>query len=68
MERRAYLDQVTRGLWGRQAARLIRAELYSHLEACTEELIAAGWSSEDAEAEAQRRLGDPRLLWVVVEC
>ncbi len=62
MERRAYLEQVTRGLWGRRAARLIRAELYSHLESCTEELIAAGWSSEDAEDEAQRRLGDPRLL------
>ena len=62
MERRAYLHQVTQGMWGRQAARLIQAELDSHLQSCAEDLLASGWSLEAAEAEAQRRLGDPRIL------
>lgn len=62
MERRAYLRQVTQGMWGSQATRLIQAELDSHLQACAEDLIAGGWSIDAAEAEAQRQLGDPRLL------
>ncbi|AEJ40330.1 hypothetical protein TPY_2162 [Sulfobacillus acidophilus TPY] len=61
MDHHPYLHRVTRGLFGRRKAQLIRAELESHLLYAEEELMAQGWSPEDAAREAEHRLGDPRV-------
>lgn len=65
MRQQAYLERITRGIIGRRAARLIRDELASHLASCQEDLIAEGWSPDQAASEAQRRLGAPPTQAVV---
>jgi putative ABC transport system permease protein len=41
-----------------RVTREVDEELHFHLDGRTEQLIAAGWSRRDAEAEARRRFGD----------
>lgn len=62
---RDYLKRVTRGIAGWQTAHRIGVELEGHLHECEEELMAQGWSPEDAAQEARRRLGDPDMLAVM---
>jgi predicted permease len=40
------------------AGRAVDEELGFHLELCVEELVAMGWSPEEAKTEARRRFGD----------
>jgi hypothetical protein len=58
VDRGSWLDVVTAGVRDSRRAREIRDELDSHLSAIVEELVGAGWSSADAEAEALHRMGD----------
>ena len=44
----------------RDAQAEVDEELAFHLDACVEELVAEGWPSADARAEAERRFGDLR--------
>ena len=52
--RRAFRLAIRRGDWTRAD---VDAELRFHVEMRTEQLVAAGWSRTEAEAEARRRFG-----------
>lgn len=62
MKHADYLKTVTRAIWRLSYAKKIQEELLAHLIYSEEELAGDGWTAEDAENEAQRRLGDPRML------
>lgn len=53
---------MTAGIRDPAKARDIRDEVDSHLSAVIRELLEAGWSSVDAEAEALRRMGDALVV------
>jgi hypothetical protein len=58
MERDVVTDLVDRLPVSRRRRKSIARELRSHLEETRMELIAAGWSPDDAERESEARLGD----------
>jgi hypothetical protein len=62
LDRRSWLDAAVAGIRDRARAREVVEEIDGHLSAIVKELLAAGRTPADAEAEAMRRMGDPERL------
>lgn len=59
MDRHRWLDAAVARIPDPAKAREVREELDNHVTAIVDGLVTGGWTPDAAEAEAQRRMGDP---------